>query len=78
MRECYGVASLEVSGSVARGDHQRDSDVDLLHVLKPDARLSFNLFELEGELARPPNEASAGDLVGRSLDVGIPRFDDIR
>lgn len=61
--ERYGVASLEVFGSVARGDDGPDSDLDLLYVLKPEARLGFKLFDLEDELAgifgRPI------DLVGR-------------
>jgi predicted nucleotidyltransferase len=49
VRESYGVASLEVFGSVA--PNEDDSDVDLLYVLKPDARLGFRLFDLEDELA---------------------------
>lgn len=61
--ERYGVASLEVFGSVARGDNRPDSDLDLLYVLRPGARLGFKLFDLEDELAalfgRPV------DLVGR-------------
>lgn len=62
--ERYGVASLEVFGSVARGDNRPDSDLDLLYVLRPGARLGFKLFDLEDELAalfgRPV------DLVGRN------------
>lgn len=62
--ERYGVASLEVVGSTARGDEGPDSDRDLLFVLKPDARLGLSLFDLEDELAvlfgRPV------DLVGRN------------
>lgn len=58
--ERYGVASLEVFGSVARGEHGSDSDVDLLYVLKPDARLGFSLFDLEDELAT---------LFGRPVDL---------
>ena len=58
--ERYGVASLEVFGSVARGDHRSDSDVDLLYVLKPGARLGFRLFDLEDELAT---------LFGRPVDL---------
>lgn len=60
VRERYGVASLEVFGSVARGEERQDSDVDLLYVLKPDARLGFRRFDLEDELAA---------LFGRSVDV---------
>ena len=58
--ERYGVASLEVFGSVARGENRPDSDVDLLYVLKPEARLGFRLFDLEDELAT---------LFGRSVDL---------
>lgn len=58
--ERYGIASLEVFGSAARGEHQSDSDVDLLYVLKPDARLGFSLFDLEDELAT---------LFGRRVDL---------
>lgn len=58
--ERYGVVSLEVFGSVARGEDRSDSDLDLLYVLKPDTRLGFKLFDLEDELA---------DLFGRPVDL---------
>ena len=58
--ERYGVASLEVFGSVARGENRLDSDVDLLYVLKPEARLGFRIFDLEDELAA---------LFGRPVDL---------
>jgi len=58
--ERYGVASLEVFGSVARGEDRLGSDVDLLYVLKPDARLGFTLFDLEDELA---------SIFGRPVDL---------
>ncbi len=58
--ERYGVASLELFGSVARGEDSLDSDVDLLYVLKPDARLGFRLFDLEDDLAA---------LFGRPVDL---------
>ncbi len=70
MCERYGVASLEVLGSAARNEALPDSDVDLLYVLKPHARLGFRLFGLEEELA-----AAFGrpvDLVSRkSVDKDI-------
>lgn len=62
--ERYGVASLEVFGSVARGEDRVDSDVDLLYVLKPGARLGFKLFDLEDELSVLLNRPV--DLVGRN------------
>jgi uncharacterized protein len=58
--ERYGVASLEVFGSVARGEDRLGSDVDLLYVLKPGARLGFTLFDLEDELA---------SIFGRPVDL---------
>ena len=58
--ERYGVASLEVFGSLARGEDRLDSDVDLLYVLKPGTRLGFRLFDLEDELSA---------LLGRPVDL---------
>jgi predicted nucleotidyltransferase len=58
--ERYGVASLEVFGSVARHEDRQDSDIDLLYVLKPGSRLGFRLFDLEDELSA---------LFGRPVDL---------
>lgn len=58
--ERYGVASLDVFGSIARGEDNGHSDIDLLYVLKPGARLGLRLFDLEDELA---------DLFGRPVDL---------
>ncbi len=55
----YGLAELAVFGSVARGDAGPDSDVDVLFVLAPDARLGFAMFDLENELA---------EIFGRTVD----------
>jgi hypothetical protein len=49
--ERYGIVELAVFGSVARGDAGPDSDVDLLYVLAPGARLGFGIDDLEDELA---------------------------
>jgi predicted nucleotidyltransferase len=60
----YGVARLEVFGSVSRGDARADSDVDLLYDLVPGARLGWEIEDLSDELA-----AAFGrpvDLVSRS------------
>ena len=56
----YGIAELAVFGSVARGDAAPDSDVDLLYVLAPGARLGFGIDDLEDELA---------ELFGRDVDL---------
>jgi predicted nucleotidyltransferase len=56
----FGGVELAVFGSTARGDVRRDSDVDLLYVLAPDARLGFAIDQLEDELA---------DLFGRNVDL---------
>lgn len=58
--ERYGVSSLEVFGSVARGEAGPGSDLDLLYVLEPGARLGFALFRLEDELT---------ELFGRPVDL---------
>ncbi|MGH3349369.1 MAG: nucleotidyltransferase family protein [Nocardioides sp.] len=62
--ERYGVASLEVFGSVARGEDRPDSDIDLLYVLKPGTRLGFRIFDLEDDLAEVFGRPV--DLVGRT------------
>ncbi len=56
----YGISQLAVFGSVARGEASDDSDVDLLYVARPDARLGFSINRLEDELA---------DLFGRRVDL---------
>ena len=56
----YGVARLEVFGSVNRGEQRRDSDVDLLYDLAPGARLGWEIEDLTDDLAAA---------VGRPLDL---------
>jgi hypothetical protein len=56
----YGVVELAVFGSVATGDSGSDSDVDLLYVLAPGARLGFSINRLEDELS---------ELFGRQVDL---------
>jgi len=48
----YGVARLEVFGSVGRGDERSDSDVDVLYELVPDARLGWEIETLVDDLAQ--------------------------
>jgi hypothetical protein len=56
----YGVARLEVFGSVARGEAGETSDLDLLYELAPGAKLGWEIVDLENELA---------DLFGRPVDL---------
>jgi predicted nucleotidyltransferase len=49
--ERYGIVELSVFGSVAQGNAGPDSDIDLLYVLSPGARLGFCIDDLEDELA---------------------------
>lgn len=56
----YGIAELAVFGSVARGDATPVSDVDVLYVLRPGARLGIAIDDLQDELA---------DLFGRRVDL---------
>lgn len=58
--ERYGVARLDVFGSMSRGESDQDSDVDLLYELQPGVRLGFRFFDLEDELAA---------LFGRPVDL---------
>jgi hypothetical protein len=46
----YGLARLEVFGSVARGAAKPDSDLDVLYELIPGARLGWTIEELADEL----------------------------
>jgi predicted nucleotidyltransferase len=56
----YGVARLELFGSVSRGDHRSDSDVDVLYELVQRARLGWAIEELSDEL---------GEEFGRHVDL---------
>ena len=56
----YGIARLEVFGSVVRGEPDDGSDIDLLYELTPGARLGWEIADLEEELA---------DLFGRPVDL---------
>lgn len=56
----YGVARLDVFGSVARGQADETSDVDLLYELAPGAKLGWEIEDLEDELS---------ELFGRPVDL---------
>lgn len=56
----YGVARLEVFGSVARGDQQWDSDIDVLYEPAPGARLGWRIDDLADDLTA---------LFGRRVDL---------
>ncbi len=61
----YGVLHLDVFGSVARGQAEAGSDIDLLYVLAPDAHLGFGLFDLESELS---------EIFGRRVDLVARKY----
>lgn len=61
--ERYGVARLEVFGSLARDETSPDGDVDLLYELAPGARLGWDIERLKDELAEA--FARPVDLVSR-------------
>jgi len=46
----HGIARLEVFGSVARGDAEPGSDVDLLVTFRPDVRPGLDFFGMQDEL----------------------------
>lgn len=56
----YGIARLEVFGSVARGTAGPDSDLDLLYELTPGATLGWEIEDLQEELSA---------LLGRPVDL---------
>lgn len=47
----YGIARMEVFGSVARGQAGPGSDIDLLYELEPGARLGWDIERLSDELS---------------------------
>ncbi len=58
--EEYGVARLELFGSVARSDATSSSDVDLLVTFKPEVRIGLQFVALQQALE---------SLFGRSIDL---------
>lgn len=68
----YGIARLDVFGSVARGDADPQSDIDVLYVLAPGTHLGWNIEHLADELAevfgRPVDLASRNALHQRIRD----------
>ena len=56
----YGIAELAVFGSVARGIARSTSDLDLLYVLAPGARIGWDIEQLADELS---------GLFGRPVDL---------
>ena len=56
----YGIAELAVFGSVARGTAGPNSDLDLLYVLAPEARIGWDIETLADELSA---------LFGRHVDL---------
>ncbi|MCX6591809.1 MAG: nucleotidyltransferase family protein [Acidobacteria bacterium] len=61
----FGVQSLAVFGSVARGDARPDSDIDLLVEFQPGRHPGLGYMKLERELA---------ELFGRPVDLASKRW----
>lgn len=59
----YGIAELDVFGSVARGSARPDSDIDLLYVRVPGNDLGMAYFALQEDLE---------ELFGRPVDL-VPK-----
>lgn len=68
----YGIATLEVFGSVARGDERPDSDIDLLYTVRPGRLLGWEIEDLADALAevfdRPVDLVSRRALNARLRD----------
>jgi predicted nucleotidyltransferase len=62
LRKKYGVKSLSVFGSIARGDDHEGSDVDVLVIFEGEATFD-NFMGLKLDLE---------DLFGRPVDLGTP------
>lgn len=56
----YGVARLEIFGSVSRGEERPDSDLDVLYELAAGARLGWAIEDLTDELS---------EVLGRRVDL---------
>jgi uncharacterized protein len=56
----YGIATLLVFGSAARGTSTASSDLDLLYELAPEARLGWEIDDLAEELS---------EIFGRPVDL---------
>ena len=66
-----GIVEVDVFGSVARGEEQPDSDLDILIDLAPDHRLSLlRLVELEAELSGKIGR-KVELVIGRNLKPGL-------
>ncbi len=61
----YGVAELSLFGSLSKGTARPDSDIDLLYVLVPVARVGWEIEDLAEEL---------GVLFGRRVDLVSKRY----
>jgi len=57
----FGVTELSVFGSAARGEMREDSDIDLLVEFDSQAKIGWEFFDLEMELA---------NLFARKVDLG--------
>lgn len=60
MQERFGIESLYLFGSVARGEDTIDSDIDILYTFKEGASTLANLIELDEYLE---------ELLGRKIDL---------
>ncbi|SNR74673.1 hypothetical protein SAMN06265360_11748 [Haloechinothrix alba] len=60
----YGIASLEVFGSVAREQETSTSDLDVLYELKPGVQLGWEIEDLNQELT---------ELFGREVELVAKR-----
>ena len=57
----YQIVEMAVFGSTARGDMRPDSDIDIMVVLHPEARLGWAFFGIGDELSA---------VLGRPVDFG--------
>ena len=58
----YHIVEMSVFGSAARGEMRPDSDIDIMVVLDPEARLGWEFFGIADELSA---------VLGHPVDLGI-------
>ncbi|MHB1665806.1 MAG: nucleotidyltransferase domain-containing protein [bacterium] len=71
--ESYPGAGLIIYGSKARGDYDKESDIDVLIVLQDDYKIDRNITfeELEKLYFLPVNYKLKSDIIGKAVDVEL-------
>lgn len=71
----YGIATLRIFGSVARGDDTSSSDIDVLYELQPGTKLGWEIEDLNRELNPPYHSYRTAGASHQSPPLGARRAD---